>query len=163
MDVARTAFRNGVQKVMMFERGNHATASSHEMSYAELDGAEFIYGKSIRRITEEGPIFADSILDEDGNVVGVSGNEELVPADSVIIAISQGPKDKLIMSTEHLEGTSKGLLITDENSMTTVDGVFAAGDVVTGPLTVVHATEAAKKAAEAMMRYMERTDSPAQA
>ena len=74
----------------------------------------------------------------------------------MIIAISQGPKDKLIMSTEHLEGTSKGLLITDENGMTTVEGVFAAGDVVTGPLTVVHAADAAKKAAEAMIRYMEK-------
>ncbi len=155
MDVARTAFRNGAEKVMLFSRDNHATASSHEMSYAELDGTEFIYGKTIRRITPEGPIFSDSILDEDGNLTGIKDNEELVKADSVIIAISQGPKDKLIMSTEHLEGTSKGLLITDENGMTTVDGVFAAGDVVTGPLTVVHAAEAAKKAAEAMMRYME--------
>jgi glutamate synthase (NADPH/NADH) small chain len=40
--------------------------------------------------------------------------------------------------------------------MTTVEGVFAAGDVVTGPLTVVHAADAAKKAAEAMIRYMEK-------
>ncbi len=156
MDVARTAFRNGAQRVMLFSRDMHATASSHEMSYAELDGAEFIYGKNIARITPEGPIFADSVLDENGNFVRNSEHEELVPADSVIIAISQGPKDKLIMSTEHLEGTSKGLLITDENCMTTVDGVFAAGDVVTGPLTVVHAAEQAKKAAEAMMRYMEQ-------
>ncbi|MBQ6223207.1 MAG: FAD-dependent oxidoreductase [Solobacterium sp.] len=163
MDVARTAFRHGVQRVMMFARGTHATASSHEMSYAELDGAEFIYGKSIRRITEEGPVFADSILDEEGHVVGISEKEELVPADSVIIAISQGPKDKLIMSTDHLLGNSKGLLITDENCMTTVDGVFAAGDVVTGSLTVVHAAEAAKRAAEAMMKYMEKEDSPAEA
>ena len=155
MDVARTAFRHGAEHVMLFSRDNHATASSHEMSYAELDGTEFIYGKTIRRITPEGPIFSDSILDEEGNRIGVKSEEELVKADSVIIAISQGPKDKLIMSTEHLEGTSKGLLITDENGMTTVEGVFAAGDVVTGPLTVVHAAEAAKKAAEAMMRYME--------
>ena len=158
MDVARTAFRNGAERVMLFSRDAHATASSHEMSYAELDGAEFIYGKSIRRITPEGPVFATSILDENGNLTGIRDDEELVPADSVIIAISQGPKDKLIMSTEHLEGTSKGLLITDENGMTTVDGVFAAGDVVTGPLTVVHAADAAKKAAESMMRYMESRD-----
>ena len=60
------------------------------------------------------------------------------------------------MSTEHLEGTSRGLLIVDDNSMTTRDGVFAAGDVVTGPLTVVHAAAEAKKAAYAMMEYMDR-------
>lgn len=39
--------------------------------------------------------------------------------------------------------------------MTTHEGVFAAGDVVSGPLTVVHAVEDAKKTAAAMMRYME--------
>ena len=156
MDVARTAFRNGAERVMLYSRDGHSTASSHEMSYTELDGAEFIYGKSIRRITPEGPVFCDSILDEEGNLTGIKEDtEELVKADSVIIAISQGPKDKLIMSTEHLEGTSKGLLITDENGMTTVEGVFAAGDVVTGPLTVVHAAEEAKKAAMSMIRYME--------
>lgn len=154
MDVARTAFRNGAQRVMLFSRDNTATASSHEMNYARLDGAEFIYGKSILRIEPEGPVFQNSILDESGQVVGVEDREELIPADSVVIAISQRPKDKLIMSTEHLEGTSKGLLIIDENNMTTREGVFAAGDVVTGPLTVVHAVEAAKRTAEAMMEYM---------
>ncbi len=40
--------------------------------------------------------------------------------------------------------------------MTTHPGVFAAGDVVTGPLTVVHAVEDAKKTAAAMMKYMEK-------
>ncbi len=158
MDVARTAFRNGAQHVMLFSRDNHATASSHEMSYAELDGAEFCYGMNIRRITPEGPVFVKSILDENGKYLGDTDEEELVKADSVIIAISQGPKDKLLMSTEHLEGTSKGLLITDEDHMTTVPGIFAAGDVVTGPMTVVHAAAAAKEAAYTMIRWMEKED-----
>lgn len=156
MDVARTAFRHGAERVMLFSRDNSATASSHEMSYANLDGAEFIYGKQISCITAEGPVFRDSILDEKGQVVGCGEEETLVPADSIIIAISQRPKDKLLLSTDHLEGTAKGLLVIDENNMTTVDGVFAAGDVVTGPLTVVHAVDAAKKTAECMMRYMEQ-------
>lgn len=52
-------------------------------------------------------------------------------------------------------GNAKGLLIVDENQMSTVDGVFAAGDVVTGPLTVVHAVQAAKQAADAMDRYVQ--------
>lgn len=155
MDVARTAFRYGSQRVMLFSRGTHISASSHEMSYAKLDGAEFIFGKQITRITPEGPWFKTSIIDEDGNINGYEEGEELVPADSVVIAVSQRPRDKLILSTEHLEGTAKGLLVVDENNMTTHEGVFAAGDVVTGPLTVVHAVEDAKKTAAAMMRYME--------
>ena len=71
-----------------------------------------------------------------------------------MIAISQGPKDKLILSTAHLEGTAKGLLMVDENNMTTREGVFAAGDVVTGPLTVVHAVAEAKRTAEAIEKYL---------
>lgn len=156
MDVARTAFRYGAQRVMLFSRGIHASASSHEMSYAKLDGAEFIYGKQIVRIDPEGPVFKTSIINDEGKIVGYKDGEELVPADSVIIAVSQRPKDKLILSTEHLAGTAKGLLVVDEDNMTTHPGVFAAGDVVTGPLTVVHAVEDAKKTAAAMMKYMEK-------
>ena len=155
MDVARTAFRHGSERVMLFSRDNSATASSHEMSYATLDGTELVYGKQIVRIEPEGPVFKNSVLDENGQVVGYEESEELIPADSVVIAISQRPKDKLILSTEHLEGNAKGLLIVDENNMTTVPGVFAAGDVVTGPMTVVHAVSAAKQTAEAMERYLE--------
>lgn len=156
MDVARTAFRYGAQRVMLFSRGIHASASSHEMSYAKLDGAEFIHGKQIIRIDPEGPVFKTSIINDEGKIVGYEDGEELVPADSVIIAVSQRPKDKLILSTEHLEGTAKGLLVVDDDNMTTHPGVFAAGDVVTGPLTVVHAVEDAKKTAASMMKYMEK-------
>lgn len=156
MDVARTAFRHGAETVTLFSRDNTSTASSQEMSFAKLDGAEFVYGKQIVRISPEGPVFRNSIMDEQGQVTGYGEEDELFPADSVIIAVSQRPKDKLILSTEHLEGTARGLLIVDENSMTTHEGVFAAGDVVTGPLTVVHAVAGAKKAALDMIRYMEQ-------
>lgn len=156
MDVARTAFRYGAQRVTLFSRDNASTASSHEMSFARLDGAEMVYGKQIVRISPEGPVFKTSIIDEAGQVTGFEEGEELFPADSVIIAVSQRPKDKLILSTDQLQGNARGLLVVDENNMTTRDGVFAAGDVVTGPLTVVHAVEDAKKTAQAMMRYMER-------
>lgn len=48
---------------------------------------------------------------------------------------------------------TEGVLVVD---MTTRSGVFAVGDVVTGAKTVVYAVEGAKKAAYAMMRYMEQ-------
>ena len=154
MDVARTAFRHGSEHVMLFSRDDSATASSHEMRYAALDGAEFIYGRQIVRITPEGPVFRKSILDSNGQVIGLESEELPVAADSVVIAISQRPKDKLVLSSDHLEGNARGLLIVDEDMMTTIPGVFAAGDVVTGPQTVVHAVEGAKRAAQAMCRYM---------
>ena len=154
MDVARTAFRHGARRVMLFQRGSKSPASEHEMEYARLDGAEFIFGKSIQRITAPGPVFKNSVLDESGRPVGVEGEDELVPADTTIIAINQHPKDKLVNTTHGLKATERGLLIVDENNMTTREGVFAAGDVVHGSLTVVHAVNDAKNAANAMMRYM---------
>lgn len=81
-----------------------------------------------------------------------------VEADSVIICVSQAPKNKLVLTTDQLKTTEKGLLLTDENCMTTHEGVFAAGDVVQGANTVVHAAEEAKRAAEGMIRYMEREE-----
>ena len=158
MDVARTAFRHGAQRVMLFQRGNKSPASDHEMEYARLDGAEFFFGKSIQRITPEGPVFRNSVLNEEGRPVGVAGEDELVSADTTIIAINQRPKDKLVNTTHGLKANERGLLIVDENNMTTRPGVFAAGDVVHGSLTVVHAVEDAKNAAAAMMRYMENPD-----
>ena len=155
MDVARTAFRHGAQRVMLFQRGSKSPASDHEMEYARLDGAEFFFGKSIQRITPEGPVFKNSVLNEQGRPIGVEGEDELVRADTTIIAINQKPKDKLVNTTHGLEASERGLLIVDENNMTTREGVFAAGDVVHGSLTVVHAVNDAKNAANAMIRYME--------
>ena len=59
-------------------------------------------------------------------------------------------------TTSGLTAAENGLLVVDENYMTTREGVFAAGDVVTGAKTVVHAVDGAKKAAAAMMAFMER-------
>ena len=155
MDVARTAFRNGAERVTVVSNSQTSSASDHEMSYARLDGAEFVFGKSITRITPRGPVFRASIFDEEGNLTGQGEEEELMEADSVVIAVSQVPKDKLITSTDNLEGNERGLLVVDGNYMTTREGVFAAGDVVTGPKTVVHAARSGKEAAYAMLRYME--------
>ena len=155
MDVARTALRHGVRTVRMYARSRHVSASSDELAYAQLEGAEIIYCKDVAKITEKGPIFKTSILDEDGHVVGYEDELEQVHADSTIIAISQGPKNKLLLTTPGLECTSTGLLTTDENGMTTVDGVFSAGDVVTGSKNVVSAVAVSKEVAKAMLRYME--------
>ena len=154
MDVARTAFRHGARRVMLFARGSKIAASEDEVLFAKLDGAELIFGRSIQRITTAGPVFKVAVIDEEGHVTGFEEEEELVRADSTIIAVSQGPKNKLLLTTAGLEANDRGLLIVDENMMTTREGVFAAGDVVHGSMTVVHAVADAKVAADAMMKYM---------
>lgn len=155
MDVARTALRHGARKVTLYARGNKISASSSEVEYARLDGADFRFGMQIQQITEKGPLFQRTILDEENRIVGYEENLELAEADSVIISISQMPRKKLVRTTAGLEANERGCLVVDENYMTTRPGVFAAGDVVSGAKTVVHAVEAAKNAAQAMMQYME--------
>lgn len=158
MDVARTALRRGVKDVTLYARSKRVAASSSEMNYARLEGAKFVFGKAISAFTEEGPVFQKSIFDENDCVTGYEEELEQVQADSVIISISQGPKNRLILTTEGLKGNEKGLLITDEDCMTTCEGVFAAGDVVHGSKTVVSAVEEAKRAAASMIKYMEKKE-----
>ena len=155
MDVARTALRHGAQNVTLYARSKRIAASENEMEYARLDGAEFVFGKAIEKITEQGPVFKTAIFDENDKVIGYEEALDQVHADSTILAVSQAPKNKLIMTTDGLEGNERGLLITDDHGQTTCPGVFAAGDVVHGSRTVVSAAEEAKRAAYAMMAYME--------
>ena len=80
-----------------------------------------------------------------------------VHADSTIVSVSQGPKDKLVNTTEGLKASANGLLVTNQFGETTHPGIFAAGDVVLGAKTVVEATAYAKVVADAMDQYMQGT------
>ena len=154
MDVARTALRSGARKVTVYARSRHISAIDDEMELTELDGAEIVRGKAICAIDDNGPVFETAIFDEDNNVVGYEEELDHASADTVVIAASQVPKDKLVLTTGGLETDHRGLLSVDERGMTTVPGVFAAGDVVNGPLTVVHAVAGAKLAVEGMTSYL---------
>ena len=158
MDVARTVIRHGSHDVTLYARGNHSDASQHETSYAMLDGAKFEYNMSIVEINDDGPVFRKVYRDEEGKITGYSEETEQVNADSTIISISQGPKSKLVNTTKGLKATQSGLLETDENGETTVEGIFASGDVVLGAKTVVQAVAYSKKVAEAMDAYMKSKD-----
>lgn len=154
MDVARTAIRHGSGEVTLYARGNKSDASEHETAYAKLDGARFEFGRSIVEINDQGPVFLQTRFDEEGRKIGVAGELQQEYADSVIISISQGPKDKLVNTTEGLKASDSGLLVTSPFGETTHPGIFAAGDVVLGAKTVVEAAAYSKIVADAMDRYM---------
>lgn len=154
MDVARTAFRQGARRVTLYSNWGGVSASSDEVELAELDGAEIEYGLSIDQINDKGPLFRRSVLGENGAFVGITDERVQVECDTVIICVSQVPKDKLTLTTRGLATDENGLLMVSETGETTVAGIFAAGDVVTGPKTVVHAVAGAKVAAAGMLRYM---------
>ena len=155
MDVARTAMRHGTRQVTCFSLTKAITASQYEASYAQLEGVEFEYNRKPVEITDEGVIFRDLIEAEDGTLTEVEGSDTLVPADSVIISISQGPQNTITRTTNGLNANPRGLLVADEYGRTSRPGVFASGDAVNGARTVVEAVAHSKVVAEAMHAYIQ--------
>lgn len=156
MDVARTGLRRGVRRVVMFTPASSTTASRQQLMYAQLDGAEFEFCRQIVEINDKGPVFREVIYDQEGKQQGLG--EELIQmeADSVVIAVSQGPRRRLVDSTVGLEIDESGFLVVDEIGQTTKPMVFAAGDVVTGPRNVVSAVASAKVVAENMDKELQK-------
>ena len=159
MDVARTALRHGCRKVTVFARSDRLAASVTEVEYAKYDGVEFVTGVEPVEITDEGTIFIKVERDSDGVKHRIEGSEKLYPATSTIIAVSQGPRDRIVSTTTGIDVTERGLLVTNTFGKTTRDGIFAAGDVVLGARTVVEAVNYSKQVAETMDEYLRSLDS----
>lgn len=158
MDAARTAKYYGSKEVTVVYRKDfeHMTATNAEIEDAKEEGVKFELFKAPVEIVDEGAIFIDTkMIQEDGKIkmVNVEGSEKLIEADSVIIAVSQSPKNNIVSNTENLETNKYGLIIIDEIGHTTREGVFASGDVVTGARTVVEAVAHAKKVADSIDEY----------
>ena len=148
MDVARTAVRHGAREVIiMYRKGmEDIPASKHEVECAKIDGVKFELYKQPLEITDKGVIYSST--DE-------SGEEGLLEASSVLVAISQNPKDTIVQTAKQIEVDGKGLVVTDESGRTTMEGVFASGDVVTGARTVVEAVAFSKRVAVAIEEYID--------
>lgn len=163
IDVARTAIRNGVHHVAILYRGEPSsiTAEKREVEMAKIDGVEFEMNKTPVEITDEGVLWLDTIEKEDETgekvFIPVSDVPKLKRADSVIISISQGPRDFIVSSTKGIDIGNQGLVNTDTDGRTTRPGVFASGDVVTGAKTVVEAVKISKRVADAIDAYVLET------
>lgn len=154
MDVARTAIRKGSRHVTVYSITEIPAASPKEVEYAKLDGVEFEYLQTAIETRDEGAIICDVEWTEDGKLVKKEETARLVPADSIIISISQGPQDRIVNRDKELQVDDRGLLKTDANGETTMPGIFASGDVVTGAKTVVEAVKYSKMIADAMDEYV---------
>lgn len=159
MDASRSAKYYGAEEVSVVYRKDFEdmTATKVEIAEAKEEGVQFILYKAPLEITEEGVIFVDTqkIKHEDGSFTmkTIEGTKQLIPADSVIIAVSQSPKNNIVSNTTNLETNQYGLLRIDEVGNTTKEGVFACGDVVTGAKTVVEAVAKAKIVANTIDSY----------
>lgn len=159
MDVARTAIRNGASEVTCFSIDEKVAASDYEFKYAKLEGVRFEYGLKPVEILDNGVIFRKVTQNEDGTYTETDEEDMFYSSSSVVIAISQGPRNVIVSSTTGLNVNKRGLLDADECGNTTRQGVFASGDVVSGARSVVEAVARSKVVAEAMHNYMQSLQS----
>ncbi len=158
VDAARTSVFGGAGNVTMLNnrRACDVTCDEKELAAALSEGVKVANLVSTVKITETAVVCAevDVIENEDGSVTYEENFAKLktFPTERTIIAIGQGPQAAAIAGT-NIEKTDRGLYQTDADGRTQKQGVFAAGDVVTGPKTVVEAIAFTKKAEKAIEEY----------
>ncbi len=158
VDAARTAVFGGALNVTMLNnrRACDVTCDKKELEAAVAEGVKLEHLVSTVKITEDGVICAEvnATENEDGTVTYEEDftRVKTFRSDRTIVAIGQGPQAAAISGTG-IGKTARGLYQTDENGRTEKKGVFAAGDVVSGPKTVVEAIAFTKRVAEAIDEY----------
>lgn len=162
VDAARTAIRQGHSHVTIlnYKGEEEMPANRDEIELAEIDGVEFLHHAQAVRILDDAVrcVRVNKIEVEDGSVVFEEDYSDTfdVPTDSVVLAIGQGPGADL--NTGALELTKKGLLVVNDWGETNIEGVYAAGDIVTGPRTVVEAIASTKKAFQRMEEFLQASE-----
>ena len=154
MDAARTAIRMGAESVNVVYRRtiNEMSALRSEYDDAVKEGVGFIWESNIVEIhsNEEGKMTEVVIEDKEGN-------RRVEKADYVLMALGSAPASRIVSTTKGIEVDERGYVITREKpyGMTTRQGVFAGGDVVNRPSTVVLAMRDAKMVAEGIAQYVD--------
>jgi len=168
VDAARTAFRQpGVDSVTIIYRRTRLEMPAYreEIEAAMEEGIEIRHLVSPARIIlEDGKLTGvECIENELGDIdssgrrrpVPVKNSEFTIPLDTLIVGIGEKPDSKALHEMG-IEAASNGTLIVDPDTLATnMEGVFAGGDLVTGPNTVVEAVAMGKKAALMISRYMQ--------
>jgi heterodisulfide reductase subunit A len=169
VDAARVAKRLGTKEVSIVYRRSRAEmpAVSTEVDEAEREGVKLhILAAPVKVIAKNDKVTSIQCIkmelgepDASGRrrPVPVEGSEFNMDVDSVIMAIGQGV-DKEALPKE-LEYTTWGTLVVDPVTLqTNIEGVFAGGDVVSGPADVIAAVAAGKEAATSIDRYLRGVD-----
>ncbi len=153
IDAARTSLKySGAKSVKMIfrEAREEMPARPHEIKKALEDQIELI--EKATPVRFEGNEFVSTVVYK--NAEGV---EERLEADAVFLAVGQRPAARIVSTTHGISTNENGSVIIKNKpyGMTTRKGVFAGGDVVTGPSTVVLAMKEAKKVAQGIAAYVE--------
>ena len=166
MDAARTALRYGAKVCVIYRRTEkEMPARIEEVQNAHEEGIQFEMLTNPIRI----------LGDKDGHVraiecvrmklgepdesrrrrpIEIPRSNFIIEADTIVIAIGQGPNPLISHTTKGLKTNKKGYIIVDENGRTSRKGVWAAGDIVPGAETVIEAMGGASRAAIDIHNYL---------
>jgi formate dehydrogenase beta subunit len=166
MDVSRAALRMGARQVHLV-----CLESREEMPAAEEEIEEGL-NEGIQIHPSRGP---KQFVGKDGKVTGLetvrcisvfdaqrrfnptfeAGTETVIPCETVILAIGQASDISFLKPEDGIETTRQGTIkINPETLMSTVPGIFAAGDVAFGPRLIISAVADGKKAAEQIDKFL---------
>jgi glutamate synthase (NADPH/NADH) small chain len=173
MDAMRVCLRLGAEKVYCIYRRSRAEcpARSEEVHHAEEEGVEFHWLTNPVEILDDGKGDVRGMRcvrmelgepDDSGRrrPVAVAGSEHDVDVDLVVFAIGTNA-NPIMGQTSKLKLNKRGYIDTDADLATSVAGVFAGGDIVTGAATVIEAMGAGRKAARSMKAYLGLRDADA--
>lgn len=159
MDAARTAIRLGADVTVIYRKTQEEMpAIQSEYNEAVKEGVKFVWQT----------VAKEFIGDENATLHGERlkavrlespEGERVEPFDRIFLAIGSRPASRIVSTTNGIDVDEKGYVIVQERpfGMTTRPGVFAGGDVVHRPQTVVLAMKAAKQVAEGIAQYVDAT------
>jgi len=173
IDAARTALRLGCREVTIaYRRTREEMPADHEeVEQAEEEGIRFAFlTVPVEVVHAEGKL--EGLCCLEARLVKmegqdrmypkpIEGSEYLMPADVIILAIGQQVDTECLSSVPDIDWTRRNTIRTNMATMETdAEGVFAAGDAVSGPATVIEAIGGGKRAAEAIDRYISGIPQP---
>lgn len=152
MDAARTAIRMGASSVTIFYHRTEADIPALRTEYEEAveEGVDFSWNTSVLEFSGKNGKLAEIRLKKpDGEVTQ--------PIDVVMMAVGSRPANRIVSTTEGIEVNDAGYVQIKERpyGMTTRQGIFAGGDVVHTPQTVVLAMRHAKKVAKGIAQFVD--------
>lgn len=171
MDALRVSLRVGAEKVTCIYRRSaaEAPARAEEIHHAQQEGVDFQWltsplellgdaGHNVRAMRCERVELGEPDKSGRRRPVAVPGSAFELEADMVVFAIGTNA-NPILGQTSGLKLDQRGYIATDANLATSIAGVFAGGDIVTGAATVIQAMGAGRRAAQGMKAYLGLRDS----
>ncbi|MCK5694716.1 MAG: NADPH-dependent glutamate synthase [Bacteroidales bacterium] len=168
MDAVRTSKRLGAERSMIIYRRSieEMPARNEEIKHAQEEGVEFmnLHNPLEYYADENGRVCRMKVQkmelgepDSSGRrrPIPIEGSEFTMEVDTVVVSVGVSPNPLIPSSMKELEVSKWGTIIVNGDTMhSSVEGVFAGGDIVRGGATVILAMGDGRKAAEAMDQYL---------